>query len=356
MTWPLLLHLGSALPHDAEDPLLSASILWWNSHVLPLTKRWLDGFFFYPAGGALALSDHRLGLSLIASPLLWLGLGPVAAHNIAFLATYPLCATAAHGLAFTLTRRHDAAALCALAFGFNPFRVEHLPHLELAAAFGMPAALWALHLFTQTRAPKWLAAFGAALTMQGLCASYYFVFFLIFVALWIFWFMRWSDWRTAAAIVAVCLACAVVLSPIAIEYWRVHRQLGLSREFREVVLYSADVTSIFTAARLIAAWGWTAPLNGNEARIFPGATIMILSALGAIAAFRRRPDAVCRSRMSILLLAVAAVFSGVAAFTAAHGPWRVAIGPLAASGGVAFKPLSVALADINDDGADGLIE
>src|SRR5689334_3403128 len=84
-TWPLVLHLASALPHDAEDPLLSATILWWNAHVWPLTRRWMDGFFFWPAGGALALSDHRLGLMPIASPLLWLGLGPVAVYNITFL-------------------------------------------------------------------------------------------------------------------------------------------------------------------------------------------------------------------------------------------------------------------------------
>src|SRR5439155_17226713 len=39
MTWPLVLHLTSALPSDAGDPLLSATILWWNAHVLPLTRR-----------------------------------------------------------------------------------------------------------------------------------------------------------------------------------------------------------------------------------------------------------------------------------------------------------------------------
>src|SRR6266850_1146430 len=237
MTWPLVLHLTSALPHDAEDSLLSATILWWNAHVLPLTRRWLDGFFFYPAGGALALSDHRLGLSSIASPLLWLGLGPVTTHNIVLLATYPLCSIAAHALAFALTRRHDAAVVCALAFGFNPYRVEHIPHLELLAAFGMPAALWALHLFDQTRRPKWLAAFTAALIVQGLCTSYYLLFFLVFVALWVLWFVRWQDWQMFAAIGAACVACAIVLSPIAVDYWCVHQEFGLSRGMAEILLY-----------------------------------------------------------------------------------------------------------------------
>jgi len=342
LTWPLILHLTSALPHDAEDPLLSATILWWNAHVLPLSRRWMDGFFFYPAGGALALSDHRLGLSPIASPLLWLGLGPVTVYNITFLATYPLCAIAAHGLAFALTKRHDASIVCALGFAFNPFRVEHLPHLELLAAFGMPAALWALHRYAETRRHRWIIAFTAALIVQGLCASYYLLFFLIFVALWVVWFLRWRDWRLAVAIGAACLACGIVLAPIAVEYLRVHQAFGLSRTFDEILLYSADVTSIFTASALIAVWGWTAPLNGNEARIFPGLTIMILVALGILAALRRRSRG--RPIASSLLLALACVFGVIAIVTAVRAAWAFNLGPIAVSSRVIYKPLSVAAA------------
>lgn len=91
-TYPLIAHLRSAVPQDLGDPLLSASILWWNAHVLPLTERWWNGFAFYPATGTIAFSDHRLGLSLLVSPLQWLGCGPITAYNVAWLATFPLCA------------------------------------------------------------------------------------------------------------------------------------------------------------------------------------------------------------------------------------------------------------------------
>jgi hypothetical protein len=344
MTWPVVLHLTSTVPHDAGDPLLSAAILWWNAHTLPLTHRWLDGFFFYPAGGGLAFSDHRLGLAPIASPLLWLGVGPAMTYNITVLATYPLCAVAAHGLAFTLTRRHDAAVVCGLAFGFNPYRVEQIPHLELLAAFGMPAALWTLHLFATTRRPKWIAAFTAALIVQGLCASYYLLFFSVFVALWVLWFLRWRDWRMVLAIAAAWAICAIALSPIAIEYSRVHRAFGLSRGFGEILTFSADVTSIFTSSELIAVWGWTAPLNGNEDRIFPGLTIMILAGLGTAAALRRRPAHGRAALASRFFLAAAFVLGAVALVTAVHGPWAVKLGPIAVTGRVVFKPLSLAAA------------
>jgi len=69
LTYPLILHLSTTVPHDLGDPLLSVSILWWNAHVMPLTDRWWNGFAFYPATGFLAYSDHRLGESLIATPL-----------------------------------------------------------------------------------------------------------------------------------------------------------------------------------------------------------------------------------------------------------------------------------------------
>src|SRR5207342_623291 len=99
-----------------------------------------DGFAFYPATGMLAFSDHRLGESLLSTPLQWLGASPIAAHNLTLLATFPLCAITAHWLGFTLTRRHDAAAIAGLSFGFCPYRIAHLPQLEMLAAFGMPAA------------------------------------------------------------------------------------------------------------------------------------------------------------------------------------------------------------------------
>src|SRR4051812_12396868 len=158
-TFPLVLHVPSVMPHDLGDPLLSTAILWWNAHVLPFTEKWWNGFAFYPAPGFLAFSDPRLGESLIATPLQWLGCTPVTAYNLTLLATYPLCALSAHWLGFVLTKRHDAAAIAGLAYGFCPFRVAHLPHLELLAGFGMPAALAALHLYLDTRRRRWLAVF-----------------------------------------------------------------------------------------------------------------------------------------------------------------------------------------------------
>ena len=99
--------------------------------------------------------------------------------------------------------------------------------------------------------------------MQGLCASYYLLFFMVFVALWVLWFVRWRDWRMLAAIGAGCAACAIVLSPIAVEYSRVHEQFGLSRDMAEMLLTAPTQPLV---ASMIALWV-DEPFGGIETRV-----------------------------------------------------------------------------------------
>ena len=127
-TWPVLLALQSTLPHDLGDPALNAWILWWNSEAVPLTHRWWNAPIFYPVPGAFSLSETMLSVAILTTPLQWLGTGPMAAYNIAFVASIPAAGLAAHLLAHRLTGRHDAALIAGLAFAFSPYRVAQLPH------------------------------------------------------------------------------------------------------------------------------------------------------------------------------------------------------------------------------------
>jgi hypothetical protein len=345
LTFPLVLRLASVVPVDLGDPLLSTAILWWNAHVLPFTKKWWDGFAFYPASGFMALSDHRLGESLLAVPLQWLGCSPVTAYNLTLLATFPLCAVTAHWLGLVLTRRHDAAAICGLSFGFSPYRIAHLEHLELLGAFGMPAALAALHHYADTRRRRWLVVFGGALVLQGLAASYYLLFFSVFVALWLWWFLRWRDVGQLLAI-AIAGACAVVaLSPIALGYTRIHAYYGLRRHIDAIVDLSADITSLFAASPRLALWGWTAPFARHpESELFPGLTISALVLSGAVLVWRQPVDA--REgfvRFQVGLLAVAGVFAAVAFCGWWFAPWRIAFAGVRVSSDAPFKPFTLAV-------------
>jgi hypothetical protein len=345
VTYPLVLHLNSTVPADLGDPLLSTSILWWNAHVLPLTEKWWNGFAFAPATGTLAFSDHRLGLSLIASPLQWLGATPLTAYNVVLLLTFPLCALAAHVLGFTLTKRHDAAALCGLAYGFNPFRIAHLSHLELLAGFAMPIALAALHLYLRDRRVRWLVAFGVALFVQGLCATYYLVFFAVLVALWLLWFVRPRKWRTALAVGIAGVAAAAALLPIAVPYMRIHHYYGFTRSLTEVEMFSADVSSLWTASPILRFWGWTMHFNPtNERQTFPGLTIVVVAAIGVVAAFRRAtPVAERRTALRVVLLVAASLFAALALSFDAFGRWRINLAGVLIQVTNDDKPMSLAL-------------
>ena len=66
--------------------------------VLPFSDAWWDAPIFYPAGNAMALADHRVGLGVITTPLIWAGASPLIAYNVAFLASFFLSAAAGYAL------------------------------------------------------------------------------------------------------------------------------------------------------------------------------------------------------------------------------------------------------------------
>lgn len=347
MTFPLVLNLSSHLPKDLGDPLIVASLLWWNAHVTPLTAAWWDGLGFFPAHGMMAFSEHFLGASLIAAPLQWIGLGTISAYNLTFLASFPLSAIAAHTLALTLTRRHDAAVVCGLAFGFSPYRIAHVEHLELLLAFGMPLALIALHRYREGRHRRWLAALAGALVLQALSSSYYALFFTVFFALWIAWFMRPRAWRDVLAIGAAGASAVLAVWPIVAGYSAVHDRYHWRRDLsEELLMFSADISSFLTASPLSALWGWTAPLNGAERQLFPGLTITALAIGGVVLAVRARRRTVGDRWVvaSRILWALAAAFLIIAAVARIYGPWQIDAGWLQVSVTTPYKPFSVGVA------------
>ena len=347
MTYPLVWHLSSAMPHDLGDPLLSTTLLWWNAHTTPLTARWWDGLWFWPAPGSLAFSDHRLGESLMATPLQWFSLNAVTAANLTLLATFPLSALAAHWLGFTVTRRLDAAILCGLAYGFSPYRIAHLQHLELLGGFGMPAALAALHRYRDTSEERWLVVFTAALIVQGLCTSYYLVFFSILLVFWVFWFIGWRDTKRLAAIALSCAVAIVALLPLLKGYERIHAWYGLQRSFSEIVELSADVSGLGVASPLIALWGWTARWAHPEGELFPGLTIVAIACAGAMLKWRRESrESSARDRLdkwTIWLTAAATACAALAFLGWAIAPWRIAFAGVSVSSDAPYKPFSLAV-------------
>ncbi|MBI3402495.1 MAG: discoidin domain-containing protein [Acidobacteria bacterium] len=345
-TWPLAARMSSSLPHDLGDPLLVTWILWWNAHVTPLTEAWWNAPFFWPTHGVTAFAEHLLGISLLATPLQWLGAGPVTAYNAAFLLTFPLSAIGAHALALRLTRRHDAAFIAGLIYGFNPYRTSQLSHLQVIWSFWMPFGLMALHAYRDDRRVRWLVLFAVMVLGQSLGNLYFLMFFPVLIATWAVWSfdVRRESGRLLQIGVALALALAPV-APILLAYRRLHAGYGLARGLGEMRVFSADLLSLTWAAPEVALWSFRSSGANSERQLFFGLTALVVAALALIADARRVPRGPAPwPRVRAVAAATAVGFAALTLLTAAIGPWRIAIGGWTiATLGAPFKPLSIAI-------------
>jgi F5/8 type C domain len=348
--WPLSADPGSAIAHDAGDPVLNTWILWWTTKAVPLTADWWNAPIFWPASGTLAFSEHLLGLAPISAPLIALSGNPLLGYNVALMATSLLSALGAHFLAFTLTRRHDVSAVAALAYAFAPYRLAQVPHIQVLAGWWIPVCVAALHRFGNEPRARWAALAAGAWLLQGLTNGYYLFFLPVLLALWFAWFAvgRWSLKQTVPLAGFFTLA-AVLLLPFMLGYRRILTETyGFSRGPDEIRMFSADAAGLLLASEELLLWGWVQVIQRPESALFPGVTIVILAALALSAA---RPFAIHAGdspRMRMLrpaLVVILIALSIAAVLPMIYGTWRLTIGGLRLlSIGSADRPLALAVA------------
>jgi hypothetical protein len=317
--WPLVSSLSSAFPNDPGDPALTTWMVWWNTQALPLTERWWNAPIFFPVKGAFALSETLLALAPVTTPLQWLGMNPLGAHNIAFLLSYPACALAGHALAYRLTGRHDAALLAGLVSGFNPNRASQLPHVQVLWSMWMPAGLLALHRYLDTHRRRFLVFAAVAWIFNALSSGYFLVFFGVLMGFWWLWFPRTV--RERVAIAAALAVGTLVVLPIFLGHHRYQAALGLARDADEIETFSADLSAYWaTSTEPALSHHWTIDPK-PEGAFYPGAVIFALAVLGAAFAWFRAKKAKA-GRLQIALGAIGALLAvaSIAAYVA--GGWR----------------------------------
>lgn len=348
----VLATLGTSVIHDPGDPLLTAAILHWNAHHLPLTRAWWQFPAFYPTADTLAFSEHLLGLSVVAAPLDWLTGNALVTYNLVVLLTFPLCAAAMYALVFRLTRNGAAAFIAGLAFAFAPYRISHLPHVQTLATFWAPLALLGLHGYAESRRRGWLALYGAAWMLQAATNGYALVFFSLVVGLWVLWFVAARrDWNTLAAIGLTTVIAFLPLAPILYKYVAVHAFHGFERSVEEIRVYSADVAAVLCAPADLTFWGWLRVSCRQEGELFPGAAVAALCAGLLVVRLRRSNHSTVRTPLPVLAFrwvaaAVAAVY-GLSLFALlVFGPWRLDLGFARASASSPHKPLLLFLASV----------
>lgn len=345
LTWPLVLHPASLVPNDLGDSLLNMWLMAWNAHTPPLTAKWWNAPMFYPMDGVLAFSEHLLGLSIITTPVIAVTGNAVLAYNAAFFLSFPLCAVAAYFLTYSISRRHDAAFVSGLAFGFAPYRMSQLAHVQVLTAYWMPLALAALHQYFGTRRSRWLFLLSFAWLMQALSCGYYLIYLSVLLGLWLLWFAVGRErWSHVLRVVATIGLSAALLAPILYGYWKFQRAYGLRRWPDEIAAFSADVASLLKAPDNLRIWGWLNVVQRPESDLFPGLAIVFLIVAGLVIGWRvAARERIGRLRTARVLLAVGLVFALVAASPSYFGPWKLEIfGLRLLSVTSSYKPLSVA--------------
>ena len=280
LTWPLILGLGSDVPGDLGDSLLNMWILGWGAEHVPrlLTGSigWSDFWnanIFHPDPLALALSEHLFGQVLQILPIYWLTGNIILCYNLLFISTFALSGFGTYLLVRDLTGDKRAAFIAGLVYGFLPYRIASIPHLQVMSSQWMPFALYGINRFVteDKRLPRrssrefWRAKSGAlvggtaALVMQNWSCGYYLLYFAPFVPLfalhrmWTLGTLR--NVRIWIGLSAAAVGTLLLTLPFLFPYQEAQRVFGIERPLGEIVQFSANVWSYLTASESLKLFG-----------------------------------------------------------------------------------------------------
>lgn len=118
LTWPVAPLFGQAI-NAFGDVVVQMTTMTWDAHALATNPFGLfDAPFFYPYAHTNAYSEHLVGETLVALPILWLTGNPAPAHNFNFLLSFVLTGYATYLLVRDLTGNRIAAVA-----GGSPMRL-----------------------------------------------------------------------------------------------------------------------------------------------------------------------------------------------------------------------------------------
>jgi len=371
MTWPLAIGVARDVPGDLGDSLLNLWILGWGAENVPrvatgqmaLHDFW-NANIFHPEPLALSFSEHLFGEVVQILPIYALTGNLILCYNLLFLSSFVLSGFAMYLLVRDLLGEADrfsaAAFVAGLIYAFLPFRIAQVAHIQSVSSQWMPFALYGFRRFIRP-APanadalrlRPLAGGAASLLMQNWSCGYYLVFFAPFVIVFVVHQMitagRALDWRRWIAFAAAGLLVAIGTWPFLSLYLEAQRVHGFERSLGEVIRFSADVFSYFSAPEALRLWGPIVQAYPKpEGELFFGFTPVLLAIVAAatlVWTTRRQTPRVYRwipVVAAILAIAVAIqtialvtiLFTGGGVISLAGIPIR-ATNPLRLSAGIA---------------------
>jgi hypothetical protein len=289
-TWPLAIHLASAVPLGTETavtiPVFDVWTLWWSA------DRLLHGYaelwnapIFHPVTGAFTFSEPLLLPGVLAAPLVAVHLAPALVHNLVLLGVLIASGLLGCRLARALGLARAPALLAAVLIVTLPFFAKMQGELPILAVAGALAALDGAVRFGANGRWRDALVFGLGLVAQWLSCQQLAAFAFLFAAAAAVVALRQRRFAPTALVrlgVAGAAAALVIylsaLVPIA-----VHRSMAFSRPTDLVESLSAGPGDFFTrpAGALLPPHEDPARFTGG---LFPGWIVLGLAIAGA-----RRP-------------------------------------------------------------------
>ena len=292
LTWPLAARLGSAGRVDSGDGRHGVWNVSWVAHALTTAPTHLfDANIFYPHDNALAFSEANLVAGVLAVPA-WLitGGNPYAAYNSVVLLAFAMAALAAYFLARTVGASRFGAAIAAIVYGYSPYMLAHIPHIQLLMTFGPALSLAVMHRFVTTPTTGRAVALGLTLSVTGLACAYYGIFSGLVVSIGILWFAgvdgHWRQWQYWARSALAAVIVLLVILPFFLPYLSV-REEGFGRSLDEARLFSTIGRAYLASA--VHVHQWMLPLLGSWREVlFPGFQAIVLSIVAIVITTRHR--------------------------------------------------------------------
>jgi hypothetical protein len=357
----LMLGLARDIPWDLGDSLLNCWILEWDAthlaRFLSGDVHAMHGFWtaniFYPEPLTLAYSEHLFAQAVEILPVYALTHNVILCYNLLFLSTFVLSGVGMFLFVREAFGSARAAFVAGLIYAFAPLRVPQFSHLQVLSSQWMPFALYGLRRYFDQRGQTGtvrftaLAGAGLALIAQNLSCGYFLMFFAPCVAAYLLFEVAsrrlWADVRMWMEVGATMAVVATVTLPFLMPYLEL-RQLGFPpRSYAEVVSYSADVFSYWTAPAESRLWGHAIrTIPKPEVDLFPSLTALALAALALVTSVhgawkQSKPAATGRPLIRIFVWMVAAA-------CALYMVFLVLI--ITGHGFIAPRPLAISVKDL----------
>jgi hypothetical protein len=270
MTYPLVLHLASAIPGDGFDGWQNYWNLWWvKTALLDLHQSpYFTTYLYYPTGYDLLFQTLNIFNSFLTLPI-QLAFGLTVSYNFVVLFSFVLGGYGAYLLALHVLREwsgpraHVAAFLAGGVFTFAPFHFAHLlGHMQVISLEWLPFYVLALVRSLSSdrlRLRSDLVLPVLFLVLTGLCDWYYALYLLLFTVVYLV-YQLWACGRpqvlltrTALILISSGLLLSPLLVPMVLE--AAGGSAYLSSPFETTVRLSADLVAFVTPNEFHPVWG-----------------------------------------------------------------------------------------------------